>query len=526
MYLCKYLVMPINNPSVTIIEELTQEINDVTEFLTAANIRYGKIENITDHDIEFTADLNNVIYNNETYEYGVYTGNLPLRKDYLSLNAVRSAFHHHFSRIRSRSSAYNIIIRPDQYYSIKEENWNTYISNLPAKEDYDIIILSDYTSGTPFPQLEKYNDYYLRILNVHIDSSGIQAYIINSSTADLLIDNFSLKFSAEDYLNFCIDKFKLRVLVSTKPILEKTPNAGVLSNGLHKKRILLYNKDWDLTEEINDSPLSDGFVLTTDHTYFKEAVAVVFHMPTLSKNDRIFKEDLKSSNQLWVFWSMECELHSDYCWQYEPEIKDLFDITMTYKLDADVPVHYLLPEYYEMLRRNPIEKTALSNAFISSQFNQSKRLDYLNELMSYIPVHSYGKVLNNRMLLNDDGIMTKAKTISSYKFTLAFENAVAIDYVTEKFFHPLILGSVPVYLGAPNINDFAPGDNCFINVNDFPSVKALSEYLLELNADQKKYDELLQWKNQPFKNKFNAIADMRKEDMFFKLCKVIKERTS
>lgn len=38
---------------------------------------------------------------------------------------------------------------------------------------------------------------------------------------------------------------------------------------------------------------------------------------------------------------------------------------------------------------------------------------------------------------------------------MAFENVIAMDYVTEKFYDPLIAGSVLVYLGAPNIADFA-----------------------------------------------------------------------
>ena len=38
-----------------------------------------------------------------------------------------------------------------------------------------------------------------------------------------------------------------------------------------------------------------------------------------------------------------------------------------------------------------------------------------------------------------------------YKFTLAMENYVCDDYVTEKLWRPLRLGSVPIVFGAPNI---------------------------------------------------------------------------
>ena len=56
--------------------------------------------------------------------------------------------------------------------------------------------------------------------------------------------------------------------------------------------------------------------------------------------------------------------------------------------------------------------------------------------------------------------------------------------MTEKFFDPLIVGSVPVYLGAPNVAELAPGEHCYIDAAEFPgSLGGLAEYLLALDAD-------------------------------------------
>ena len=51
-------------------------------------------------------------------------------------------------------------------------------------------------------------------------------------------------------------------------------------------------------------------------------------------------------------------------------------------------------------------------------------------------------------------------------FTAAFEDSMAVDYVTEKVYDALHAGSVPLYLGAPNILEFVP-PNSVINVLDF-----------------------------------------------------------
>ena len=66
-----------------------------------------------------------------------------------------------------------------------------------------------------------------------------------------------------------------------------------------------------------------------------------------------------------------------------------------------------------------------------------------------------------------------------YKFVIAFENSRANDYVTEKFYDPLLAGAVPIYLGAPNIETFAPGENCSVDIRNFSSPKELAAFLIE-----------------------------------------------
>ena len=75
--------------------------------------------------------------------------------------------------------------------------------------------------------------------------------------------------------------------------------------------------------------------------------------------------------------------------------------------------------------------------------------------MKYIKVDSYGKIFNNKKLENDTGQKSKSKLelYRNYKFVIAFENSIEIDYVTEKFFDPLSVCSVPIYYGAPNIKE-------------------------------------------------------------------------
>jgi hypothetical protein len=74
------------------------------------------------------------------------------------------------------------------------------------------------------------------------------------------------------------------------------------------------------------------------------------------------------------------------------------------------------------------------------------------------------------------------ETYAEYKFTLGMDNSAVPGLFTYDLFSAMLAGSVPVYLGAPDISDFVPTD-AFINVADFPSYDALVERLIEISEN-------------------------------------------
>jgi hypothetical protein len=277
--------------------------------------------------------------------------------------------------------------------------------------------------------------------------------------------------------------------------------------------ILYYNPDWISLPEAG--PLCDGTCeLTFDRTRLNEADAVIFHIPSLSTERQL----VKRNGQHWVAASMESE--ANYPQLRSPKLLRWFDYTMTYRLDSDFPTPYLNVSIASELRTPPQAKTEAAPAvyIASSTMNRSGRTEYVRELMRYIAVDSYGRSLRNRTFAEDRGRETKLATIARYKFTLAFENSIDHDYVTEKFFDPLIAGSVPVYLGAPNISDFAPGERCYIDVTDFAGPRELADELLRLAAAEHAYQELLVWKTQPFRERFQQLVDLNRTHVLCRLC--------
>lgn len=76
----------------------------------------------------------------------------------------------------------------------------------------------------------------------------------------------------------------------------------------------------------------------------------------------------------------------------------------------------------------------------------------------------------------------KLATLSRYRFAICYENARNYPgYITEKILDCFRAGVVPVYLGAPNIDQWIPRD-CYIDRNDFATEQALYAYLSAVDA--------------------------------------------
>ena len=115
--------------------------------------------------------------------------------------------------------------------------------------------------------------------------------------------------------------------------------------------------------------------------------------------------------------------------------------------------------------------------------------------MKYKHVDCPGAVLNNMPNFSPRGRKSKdwwgdkIKYISKYKFTIAFENESAPNYVTEKIFDPFYVGSIPIYWGAPNVTEYFD-PNSFINVRDFASFGEVIEYIKEINNNDELYQKM------------------------------------
>jgi alpha(1,3/1,4) fucosyltransferase len=77
----------------------------------------------------------------------------------------------------------------------------------------------------------------------------------------------------------------------------------------------------------------------------------------------------------------------------------------------------------------------------------------------------------------------KPEVMSQYNFALTFENVILKDWITEKIFDCFAVGTVPIYWGAPNIDDHVPQE-CFIDMRKFANYYELRSYLNNLSPNE------------------------------------------
>ncbi|CAH2106151.1 unnamed protein product [Euphydryas editha] len=186
----------------------------------------------------------------------------------------------------------------------------------------------------------------------------------------------------------------------------------------------------------------------------------------------------------------------------------LFNYSTTFSRYSDVPfpLQYLdslddisSTKYFKpiSLKINLLKEISPILYLQSDCETATERDAYVKELMKFIEIDSYGACLNNKEMpkkfredylnnLNEEEFL---HYISRYMFVVAIENGVCDDYVTEKFWRAIKIGTVPIYFGSPTIRDWLPNNKSAILIEDFPRPKQMSDYLKMLLNNNNLYEE-------------------------------------
>jgi len=194
-----------------------------------------------------------------------------------------------------------------------------------------------------------------------------------------------------------------------------------------------------------------------------------------------------------------------------PQRSPAADIRVSYKTSATIPLLYLcLPRIKQPILRAlrldpPFNRQGI--AMFVSDCRATWRYKYLEELMKYISIDSFGKCLHNTVIpqsrkgsKNASPFDVKIDVLikKRYKFLIAFENTVTSEYITEKIWHGYLSQTIPIYYGVPEVYEQVPGNNTFIDGTKFKGPKELAMYIKEVDEDEQLYQSFFTFTIPPF----------------------------
>ena len=153
---------------------------------------------------------------------------------------------------------------------------------------------------------------------------------------------------------------------------------------------------------------------------------------------------------------------------------------------------YLLYKGYDQLTNKQIDKkTVLNRKFCNFVYSNVSWADpfrdkFFHELSKYKSIDSGGRHLNNI----GGPVPDKMTFIKDYKFTIAFENSSLLGYTTEKIMEPMVVNSIPIYWGNPDVGkDF--NEKSFVHIKDKATMNLAIEEIIRLDSDDDYYLEKL-----------------------------------
>ena len=135
-----------------------------------------------------------------------------------------------------------------------------------------------------------------------------------------------------------------------------------------------------------------------------------------------------------------------------------------------------------------------------------------------------GACLNNGPQLPHE--QSKRDVIRQYKFCATMENSLAYDYVSEKMWDGLAAGCLPIYYGAPNIQEHLPAPNAVVDYRALGGTpQALAAELKRLLANRTAYEETMAWRTKPLSSLGQGyqrlVAMTKMEHSQCRVCKLV-----
>jgi hypothetical protein len=189
------------------------------------------------------------------------------------------------------------------------------------------------------------------------------------------------------------------------------------------------------------------------------------------------------------------------------ELAAKFDFTMTNEGATTLPITLVCPwgkPVEDYLAPAPRKGEGRLLAYFSEHGVAPQDAGFLRELFAAAGqgIHAYVHMRNRELPAEAGGdpfqLSTRLAFMGTYKFLLITEQVLEADFLSPEWSQAFLAGTVPVYLGAPNIAAYAlPGG--FVDARSFATGAELWAYLSSFAADgsgavYEAYAQFFAWK--------------------------------
>ena len=266
----------------------------------------------------------------------------------------------------------------------------------------------------------------------------------------------------------------------------------------------------NISEELALASTADGIMLS----HIGLSSDMFLDNATLQRK-LLYPAERQNRNQVWgmqIMWestvyypagsSREVRSYFDYTWGSAENVTE-------FKLPYP-PVWSRFERRVDLMQKarmaESIDAKASVVMMVSNCDSMSNREEFFETFMRHAKVDSYGRCFNNRDLgdlaFDPDGSnflevfesVGKIELLKAYKFMLVLENSIDHYYITEKIMHAWEASVVPLYLGAPEIDEFVPGPYSYIDLRNL-NAKEAAELVHHLDRDDESYLKYHAWRS-------------------------------
>jgi len=245
--------------------------------------------------------------------------------------------------------------------------------------------------------------------------------------------------------------------------------------------LLLTTPMWDRSWLVDAGGSVPGWDVSERLANFAQANAVVFHLPQVVN----IRHLTKPPGQVWIGVTAECDVN--YPRQADQGLLSCLDAVASY--------HRIRISRSTTRRRRGCQSCCCRP--------QRKRTTPSSARSSR--THARGAIAN-RALSSSSGICR----------CITMDDGIT-HIGPEKWFDCLVAGCVPVYFGAPNIAEFAPAPDSYVDARRFDA-RALARHVRETSASEARYAGYFAWKRRPLATAFARLFEDQDVPFLHRLC--------